>query len=159
MSEFDYIIKDIVSNPKFQSLKKEPHHGITRYDHIMHVAKRSYKMSKRMKMDYVSATRGALLHDYYNDSEYNNLKGSFKKASVHPSIALANAKKDFILNKKEENIIISHMYPFGKVRPNCKESWLVSNIDTASAIVECSAHKWREKLTIAFLFLVNILHM
>ena len=70
MSEFEYIAKDIISNPRVQSFKNEPHHGTTRYNHVMHVAKRTYKLSKKMHLDYVSATRGALLHDYFNDSEY-----------------------------------------------------------------------------------------
>ncbi len=157
MSEFEYIAKDIINNEKFQSLKKEPHHGISRYDHIMHVAKRTYRITKTMHLDYVSATRGALLHDYFNDSEYNNLKGQLKRGSVHPSFALSNAKRDFIINKKEENIILSHMYPLGKVRPNCKESWIVTNVDKSCAILECGAYKWRERLTILFLFLINFL--
>ncbi len=157
MSEFEYIAKDIINNEKFQSLKKEAHHDISRYDHIMHVAKRTYRITKTMHLDYVSATRGALLHDYFNDSEYNNLKGQLKRGSVHPSFALSNAKRDFIINKKEENIILSHMYPLGKVRPNCKESWIVTNVDKSCAILECGAYKWRERLTILFLFLINFL--
>ncbi len=159
MSEFEYIAKDIISSPKFQSLKNEPHHGTTRYNHIMHVAKRTYKISKRMHLDYVSATRGALLHDYFNDYEYHNLKGQIKRSKAHPSYALSNAKKDFIINKKEENIILSHMYPLGNVKPNCKESWIVTNVDKSCAILECGAYKWRERLTIMFIFLLNIIHM
>ncbi len=159
MSEFEYIAKDIISSPKFQSMKSEPHHGITRYDHLIHVAKKTYKISKKMKLDYVAATRGALLHDYFNNSEYNDIKSQLKRSQVHPFFALSNAKKDFIISRKEENIILSHMYPFGNVKPNCKESWVVNNVDNFCALYECGAHKWREKLTIIFIFLVNIIHM
>jgi len=157
MSEFEYIAKDIINNEKFQSLKKEPHHGITRYDHIMHVAKCTYHITKKMHLDYVSATRGALLHDYFNDSEYHNLKGNLKRGSVHPSFALENAKKNFILSKKEENIILSHMYPLGDVKPNCRESWIVTNVDKSVACYECSMHKWREKIAVMMLFFINLM--
>ena len=108
-----------------------------------------------MKLDYVSATRGALLHDYFNDSEYDDVKG-IKRGSIHPAIALNNAKKDFILSKKEENIIASHMYPLGDVKPNCRESWIVTNVDKSVAVYECGLHKWREKLAVMVIFLINL---
>ena len=49
-------------------------------------------------MDYISATRGALLHDYFTDEDYRNTKG-FKKYSMHPVIALNNAIREEIKNK------------------------------------------------------------
>lgn len=156
MKEFEYIAKDIIKSDKFQSLKNEPHHGITRYDHIMHVAKCTYRITKKLRLDYVSATRGALLHDYFNDSEYDNLKGNIKRGAVHPTFALNNAKKDFILSKKEENIIASHMYPLGNVKPNCRESWIVTNVDKSVACYECGLHKWREKIAVMVIFLINL---
>jgi uncharacterized protein len=157
MKEFEYIAKDIISNERFLSLKNEPHHGITRYDHIMHVAKCTYKIAKGLHLDYVAATRGALLHDYFNDSEYDDVKG-IKRGSIHPAIALNNAKKDFILSKKEENIIASHMYPFGKVKPNCKESWIVTTVDKSVAIYECTRYKFKEELAFLFILAVNFMH-
>ena len=159
MKEFEYIAKDIICTDKFQSLKNEPHHGITRYDHVIHVAKRTYQITKHMHLDYVSATRGALLHDYFNNYEYHDLKGQINRGNVHPSLALKNAKEDFVLNKKEENIIVSHMYPLGNVKPNCQESWIVSNVDKELAILECGAYKWRDKLTLIFIFVMNFIKM
>lgn len=140
---FEYIAKDIIYNDKFMSLKEEPHHGLTRYDHVMHVARNTYRISKLLHMDYVSATRGALLHDYFNDIEYKTTKG-MKKYKLHPVIALNNARREYKLNDVEENIIISHMYPFGKIKPNCKESWLVTSVDKAVAIYETGIHKWHD---------------
>ncbi len=142
MVKFDTIAKDIIKTDKFQSLKDEPHHGLSRYDHVMRVAKGTYRISSVLGMDYVSATRGALLHDYFNDFEYKNTKKT-KKGSTHPVIALNNARCEHHLNKKEENIIISHMFPLGKIRPNCKESWVVTIVDKNVALYECTRYKFK----------------
>ena len=72
MVKFDVIAKDIIEKDKFKSLKQDPHHGLTRYDHVIRVAKNTYRLSRILKMDYVSATRGALLHDYFNVLLYNS---------------------------------------------------------------------------------------
>ena len=152
---FTSIITDIVEKEKFQSLKNDPHHGITRYDHVMRVARNTYRVSKKLNIDYISATRGALLHDYFNNNEYKMTKG-LKKGSIHPVISLNNARREFVLNPKEENIIVSHMFPLGNIKPNCKESWIVTIIDKVVAIYECCAYKLREKIIIAFSFIVNM---
>lgn len=157
MEEFTSIAKDIINSEKYQALKDEKHHGLSRYDHSLRVAKNTYRLSKRMKLDYVSATRGALLHDYFTNEEYRNTKG-MKKYSMHPVIALNNAIREYDLNPKEENIIVSHMYPMGKTRPNCKESWLVSSVDKGVAIYECARFKTKERLAFAFILFINFLH-
>ena len=41
-------------------MKNESHHGVSRYDHSLRVAGMTYKISKLLKQDYVSATRAAL---------------------------------------------------------------------------------------------------
>ena len=38
MIKFDIIAKDIIEKDKFLSLKNDPHHGLTRYDHVLRVA-------------------------------------------------------------------------------------------------------------------------
>ena len=110
-----------------------------------------------MNLDYVSATRGALLHDYFTDDDYRNTKG-FKKYSMHPVIALNNAIREFDLNPIEENVIVSHMYPMGKIKPNCRESWLVSSVDKSVAIYECARYKTKECVAFAFVLIINFLN-
>lgn len=155
MLDFEIIAQDIVKKDKFQSLKDDPHHGLTRYDHVMRVAKYTYRFSKLFNLDYISATRGALLHDYFNDSDYRTTKG-FKKGSIHPVIALNNARREFVLNDREENIIVSHMYPLGDVKPNCPESWVVTSVDKMVALYECGVFKFKEKLALWMLFVINM---
>lgn len=154
--DFDTIASEIINKDKYISLKDNPHHGLNRYIHSMNVAKGTYRISKLLKMDYVSATRGALLHDYFNDSDYRSTKG-FKKGAMHPVIALNNARREFELNEKEENIIVSHMFPLGDVKPNCRESWIVTGVDKIVAIRECGIYKLREKIALGVIFIVNFI--
>jgi uncharacterized protein len=157
MRDFESIAEEIINSDKYQSLKEENHHGLSRYDHSLRVARNTYRISKKMKLDYVSATRGALLHDYFTNEEYRNTKG-MKKYSMHPVIALNNARREYKLNPIEENVIVSHMYPMGKVKPNCKESWLVSSVDKSVAIYECARFKAKEALAFTFVLVINFLH-
>ena len=157
MKDFASIAEEIINSDKYQSLKSENHHGLSRYDHSLRVAKNTYRISKKMKLDYVSATRGALLHDYFTDEDYRNTKG-MKKYSMHPVIALNNAIREYELNPIEENIIVSHMYPMGKIKPNCKESWIVTSVDKSVAIYECARFKFKECLAFTFVLVINFLH-
>jgi len=153
---FDSIADLIINKDKYKSLKFDRHHGLTRYIHSIKVARGTYFVAKLLHLDYVSATRGALLHDYFNDFEYEGRKG-LQKPNIHPSLALRNAKLEYELNKKEENIIISHMFPFGKVKPNCPESWLVTTIDKFVAVEECIRFKLKEELVLKIIFIINVL--
>ena len=157
MTEFDSIANEIINSDKYQSLKSENHHGLSRYDHSLRVARNTYRLSKRLNLDYISATRGALLHDYFTDLDYRNTKG-FKKYSMHPVIALNNAIREYDLNQKEENVIVSHMYPMGKIKPNCKESWLVTGVDKSVAIYECARYKFKECLAFTVILIFNFMH-
>ena len=66
-------------------------------------------------------------------------------------------KRNYKFNKKEENIILSHMSPLGDVKPNCRESWIVTNVDKSVACYECGMHKWREKIAVMMLFFINLM--
>ena len=157
MKSFESIAEEIINSERYQLLKGENHHGLSRYDHSLRVAKNTYRLSKKMKLDYVSATRGALLHDYFTDEDYRNTKG-MKKYSMHPVIALNNAIREYELNPVEENVIVSHMFPMGKIKPNCKESWLVTSVDKGVAIYECARFKAKEAFAFCFILLINFLH-
>ena len=157
MKSFESIANEIINSDKYQALKNENHHGLSRYDHSLRVARNTYKISKKLKLDYISATRGALLHDYFTNEEYRNTKG-MKKYSMHPVIALNNAIREYDLNQIEENVIVSHMFPMGKVKPNCKESWVVTSVDKAVALYECARYKAKEALATAFIIAINFLH-
>ena len=153
---FDDIAKDIINTKKFNELKNESHHGITRFLHVMRVSKYTYKISKLLNMDYVSATRAALLHDYFTGSDFNGIKG-IKKGIVHPDIAYENAKKEFKINEIEKNAIISHMFPLGIKIPKYKESWVLTLTDKSVATYEYTKYKLKNSLTLYAIFLINML--
>ncbi len=123
----------IVSNSEYQKTKDCIHHGMDRYSHMMRVAYYSYKITKFCHLNYVSTTKGAILHDFFLD-DYEE-----KKAHIlvnHPKIALENSKKHFELNTLEQDIIITHMFPFGKRVPKYLESWIVNIVDDFACIYE-----------------------
>lgn len=153
---FDTIAKDIINNDKYRELIKENHHGLTRYDHSLRVAKKTYNITKKLNIDYVSATRAALLHDFFTDTDFGDIKG-IEKGKVHPKLALNNAKKYFNLNKKEEDAITSHMFPLTLMPPKSLEGIVVSVADKGIAIYECSRFKLTMVISIWLLFIFNFL--
>ena len=150
------IKESIIKSNKYQSLDLDYHHGLTRYKHIMHVSKLTYYISKLLRVDYISATRGALLHDYFNESEYLNIKG-LDKPRIHPFLALNNSLKEQELNVIERNIIISHMYPIGNIKPLYIESWIVTFTDKLVALYEYINYKFKDYVSIYILFILNFL--
>ena len=153
---FNDLVSDIQDNKKYKELKHEFHHGIDRYTHSVRVARTTYKLSKIFKMDIKSATRGAMLHDFFKNEEYGNVKG-LKTAKVHPHIACFNAKQEFDLNEIEQDVISSHMFPINTHKPNYKESWLVNSVDEIVSLYELSRYKLSSGLTIFALFIFNML--
>ena len=132
--EYKTITHDILNNEYYQKLKNEVHHhNSNRYNHCVEVSMKTYKICKRLNLDYISATRAALLHDFFFNSEFSNKK---EQMLNHPKKAAENAKKITKLNKKELNVIESHMYPVGKTLPKHKESIIVDLVDDYIAIKE-----------------------
>ncbi len=154
--EFLTIVNDILNNNKFRELDNELHHGITRYGHSYRVAKATFKICKTLKMNYKKATRGALLHDFYLDREFN-LETSKQILANHPNVALINAKQNFKISNLEANIIKSHMFPLNGVIPKYKESWVVTLVDKGVAIYEMYRFKFKMIINIWAIFLFNII--
>ena len=107
--EYMEIVSEILKNREFNKLKDFTHHKTTRMEHSKRVAYLSYRICKKLDLDYVSAARGGMLHDFFLNRY---------------------AKKHFNLNKKEINIIESHMFPLVvKIKPKYKESYVVAFAD------------------------------
>jgi uncharacterized protein len=134
VKEYDDIVADIVKNEQFQSLEKYLHHTSSIMDHVKIVSFLSYKICKFLKLDYVSAARGALLHDFFlydwrtNKERWHGLK--------HPRIALNNSLKEFDINSLEKDIILKHMWPLTIMPPVHRESFIVSFVDKYVASME-----------------------
>jgi uncharacterized protein len=126
-------ILEVLESSEFKDLDRFPHHGkITRMEHCLLVALRTYRLAKRRNLDYVSATRGALLHDFFF---YDwRTEGPRLHGLRHPAIALGLARRRFRLNDIEEDAILRHMWPLTPVPPRYRESVIVSRSDKAVAM-------------------------
>lgn len=138
--EFIYIIDDIITDETVKQMKNFRQHCDTScYEHCLHVAYYSYFLCKKLGLDYISAARAAMLHDFFlYDWRKNrrNVELSELHAFAHPKIALKNASSIFSLNEKEEDIIVKHMWPVTPAFPKYKEAYIVTLMDKYSAIKE-----------------------
>ncbi len=157
--EFELICEDILNNIEFKNLNKEAHHGITRYEHSIRVAKTTYRFAKFMHVrDYKETTRAALLHDFYSNKDLDSLT-SYEKLSAHPNLALKNAKKYYDINSIQEDIIKNHMFPATKVIPKTKEGIIVSLTDKLVATYEMLHYKFSMQLSVLIIFIINIVNI
>lgn len=161
--EYLQIIDNIMKNDEFTKIENIKHHNTNRLNHSMKVSYYSYKIAKKLKLDYEDVARGGLLHDFYTDkiSECEKVKDKIKLFSTqHPKDAVNNSLTYFDLSDKEINIIETHMFPIDYKIPKYAESWLVSIVDKILSLGEVS-RKFSYKLTYVFnlyiLFLLNII--
>lgn len=133
--EYYKIVKEILEHPEFQKRKKYKHHSdISVYDHCLAVSKVSYKLARKMKLDYKSAAIGGLLHDFYSKPwQENKNTGKLLEAHgfTHAKDALYNAHKYFpnLMNETIDDIILRHMFPLNKIPPKTKEGWIITTVD------------------------------
>lgn len=138
--EFYSIIEELINNETVRKMKDfKQHYDTSTYDHCLNVAYLNYIICKKLKLDYKSATRAAMLHDLFlydwrNSKKLLNLEKPH--AFIHPKIALENASKLFTLNEKEKDIILKHMWPVTLSLPKYKESYIITFTDKLSAIKE-----------------------
>ena len=139
-SLFNQTIRQMDRERAMQSMRAFPQHkGNSTYQHVRNVAFYSFFLAEKFgcRVDEVSLARGALLHDYYLYEREKRGISDYKHGVTHPQVALENARIDYDLNKKEENIIRSHMWPLTLLHPPLsKEAWLVSMADKCCAIRE-----------------------
>ena len=148
------IVNNILDNKEFLKIKTIEHHGISRYDHSLKVSYYSYRIAKILHLDYEQTAIGGLLHDFFLSPEDRSRKERIKSVFVHPKQAVEMAKSQFVLTKKEEDMIRSHMFPINLSVPKYAESWIVSMVDKCVATNEF-AIKFRFRLKYAYnLFLL-----
>ena len=155
--KYKNIVKDIIRNNNFKKLYNIEHHGISRWEHLNKISYYSYKIAKKLKMDYKSVARGALLHDFYLDGDERNNKKKFLDTFTHPKKALMTSNNNFKLNDMEKNIIISHMFPLYPAIPKYKESILVNIVDKCVGLKEMIMeyhYKFRYQFNYIFIFLL-----
>ncbi len=152
--EYLRIVKYILEDKSFEKMSNISHHCSNRYDHSLKVSYYSYKIAKLLRLNSEEVARAGLLHDFYFETTVDYKKTTNKVklfTTEHPKQALENAKKRFTISEKEEDIIISHMFPFDFRLPKYMESWVVNFTDTFISIFEFS-----KKFSYKFSYVTNL---
>lgn len=137
-NDFNNIICDIKYNEIILQMKNyRQHYNTSCYEHCLYVAYYTYLICKKFNLDYISATRAAMVHDLFlYDWRYRLDGRKGLHAFTHPHTALENASKIFELNDIEKDVIEKHMWPVTLAFPKYKESLVVTLTDKYSAIRE-----------------------
>ena len=136
-NEFENIVHDLIANETVLKMKNFTQHlGTCRFEHCYSVAYYSYWVCKKLKLDYISATRAGMLHDlfFYNCKDKNCNKRFH--AIHHGKIACQNASKLFDLSQKEKDMISRHMWPVTFAFPTSIEGFILTCIDKYCATLE-----------------------
>ena len=133
------IVKDILSSDIFKKLAGFVQHGSTStMEHSINVSYTTYLVCKKLNLDYKSAARAALLHDYYLYDWHRpaNEIGAHFHGFTHPYTAAKNAKKYFGITDKEAGMIKTHMFPFTPIPPLSREGWVLTMADKSTSVNE-----------------------
>ena len=138
--------QDILVDERFVNSKNSIQHGsVSVMEHSIAVAQCALAISEKLPFSFheKELVRGALLHDYFlydwHDIEvtWSNIIRFYEMHGfTHPSTALTNAKKQFKLTKREEDIIKKHMWPLTVKPPVCREAWVVTMADKYCSLLE-----------------------
>ena len=136
--EFQSIVKELISNKTVQEMKKyRQHYNTSCFEHCYVAAYYCYSICKKYHLDYISATRAAMLHDLFlYDWRVRQPDRKGLHVFTHGKTACDNACKLFDLNEKEKDIIIKHMWPVTISFPKSMEGFILTFVDKYCAISE-----------------------
>lgn len=131
--------KEVIQSTDLRQMSRYIQHGST--DGLLHslaVAHFSYLFAKRLhiSVDRRSLIIGALLHDYFLYDWHEPDKAHKWHGFRHPFTAFRNARRDFVINKIEGDIILRHMFPLIPIPPIYKESAIVCFVDKICSLYE-----------------------
>ncbi|MCR5815830.1 MAG: HD family phosphohydrolase [Ruminococcus sp.] len=141
--EYYEIVKDLLNSDIVKEMKNYRHHySTTCYQHSLNVSYYNYVVCKKLGLNYKQAARAGMLHDLflYDWRVEKRKKGELPHGFTHPKKALENAKQHFDLDKREEDIIIKHMWPLTVKLPKYPESYVIVMMDKYSAMVELGSY-------------------
>ncbi|AWI03204.1 HD domain-containing protein [Clostridium drakei] len=135
--EYGKCVYDVIHHEMIISMKNYIQHGNTNcFEHSIYVSYISYMICKRLGLDFQSAARGGLLHDFFLYDWHMKRPQKGLHGFIHPNIALQNATKYFKLNDNEKDIIQKHMWPLTITLPRYKESFVVLCADKYCTLME-----------------------
>lgn len=139
LREFSRLTQELLFSQPVRQMGQWKHHGrISCLDHSLFVAYLSFRWARALGLDARAAARGGLLHDLYLYDPRDSSAHPGSQCLDHPRAAARNAARLTQLSRKEENIILSHMWPMGPVLPRSPEAVLVDLVDTLCAGIEFS---------------------
>lgn len=140
--DFDLVLEDILKNKQVNKMKDYiQHYDISCFDHCYDVAKVTYNACLFLHLDYVEATRAAMLHDMFlYDWRVKSYSRKGWHGFRHPSISLSKAEKEFDLSEKEKDIILKHMWPLTIIPPKSIEGFIVTLADKYITLKEAFLH-------------------
>lgn len=146
IKEFELIVSNIIKNSTVQEMKLyKQHYNTSCYKHCFNVAFISYKICKKLNLDYKAAARAGMLHDLFlYDWRFRQNGRKGLHAFTHPKTALENSTKFFDLSEKEQDIIIKHMWPLTLKFPKYAESFIVTLVDKYSAVAESFSYYFKK---------------
>ncbi len=163
---YEYELKkyanDIFESDNFKSTKEYIQHGnMSVQEHCINVAKASLYIRDRLKIrcNTRDLIRGALLHDYflYDWHKSDKVNSHRLHGFFHPARALYNARKEYHLSPRQQDIIIKHMWPLTVIPPMCREAWIVTTADKYCSLLETfyiqkgRIHQYRAKGKYAYM--------
>lgn len=135
----DYVacVDEILCHDAVRSMTRyNQHAGVDCLEHSLNVSFASYKICRKLGLDYSAAARGGLLHDFFlYDWHKENPHGGLHGLK-HPKIAAMNANTHFALNKREQDVIRKHMWPLTISLPRYPESVVVIFVDKYYCVTE-----------------------
>lgn len=137
--EFYSIVNHLLQEEIVQGLDNYKQHLFqSRLEHSVAVSYYSYRLGKKLGLNYEAMTRGGLLHDLFLYDRKTTKFDEGTHAWVHPRIALNNARKITEITPLEEDIIVNHMMGSTLDITRSKEAFIVSMVDKYLALSEVS---------------------
>ncbi len=134
-TEFHSIIDKYTAHPRVKRMNDFSQHGnITTYAHCYRVARYSYWLAKRLKLevDLDVLIGGAMLHDMFLYDWHTIGRMNPYHATNHAELACRNAIRYLGIDSHTQDVIRSHMWPVNITKlPRSRE-----------AVVVCMADKW-----------------
>ena len=117
----------------------------------------SFLFSRLLKLDYVSCTRGAMMHDFFTTDDLSRSDMKYRKfLSLHPKIALENSLKYFDVNEIEKDVILSHMFPVVKGKPYYSESKVVCLCDKLVSFYEFFKYEAKSSIYLSSIIFIRV---
>ena len=154
-------VSDIISSVHFKKMDEFIMHGTTTcLEHCIDVSYMTYKICRRYGLDYKSAARAALLHDLFLYDWHRHFEetGDRFHGFTHPRKAMENAVKYFKISKKEQNMILRHMWPLTIIPPRTIEGMVLLYADKVCTVKEALAGI-RNRLSDKFNKLCRVLYV